>query len=84
MAARPRVLGLRTLVMALLLFASIGTPATGLAQTLLEALSQAYKSNPALAAQRAKLRATDEDVAQALSNWRPTVTVNGNVAKNLQ
>lgn len=82
MAARPRVLGLRTLVMALLLSASIGTPATGLAQTLLEALSQAYESNPALAAQRAKLRATDEDVAQALSNWRPTVTVNGNVAKN--
>ncbi len=43
------------------------------AQTLEEALAQAYSTNPTLAAQRAALRATDERVAQALSGYRPTV-----------
>ena len=50
-------------------------PAT--AQTLTEALGYAYQTNPQLLAQRAALRATDEGVPQALSNWRPTVTFNG-------
>ena len=50
-------------------------PAT--AQTLAEALAAAYANNPTLLAQRAKLRATDEQVAQALSNWRPTVEMAG-------
>ncbi|HYG91528.1 MAG TPA: TolC family outer membrane protein [Azospirillum sp.] len=43
------------------------------AQTLEEALAQAYSSNPTLAAQRAALRAADERVSQALSGYRPTV-----------
>lgn len=43
------------------------------AQTLEEALAQAYSTNPTLAAQRAALRAADERVAQALSGYRPTV-----------
>ena len=43
------------------------------AQTLEEALAQAYSTNPTLAAQRAGLRASDERVAQALSGYRPTV-----------
>ena len=47
------------------------------AQTLTEALAYAYQTNPQLLAQRALLRATDEGVPQALSNWRPTVTVTG-------
>ena len=47
------------------------------AQTLAEALVAAYANNPTLLAQRAKLRATDEQVAQALSNWRPTVEMVG-------
>ncbi len=47
------------------------------AQTLTEALSNAYTSNPQLLAQRALLRQTDEGVPQALSNWRPTVTFTG-------
>lgn len=45
------------------------------AQTLQESLSSAYTTNPTLQAQRAALRATDEAVPQALSNWRPTVTL---------
>jgi outer membrane protein len=43
--------------------------------TLAEALSAAYASNPQLQAARAQLRATDEQVPQALAGWRPTVTI---------
>ncbi|MDP6351228.1 MAG: TolC family outer membrane protein [Alphaproteobacteria bacterium] len=52
-------------------------PAQVRAQSLEEALATAYATNPALLAERAALRATDEGVARALSGWRPTVTVNG-------
>ena len=39
-------------------------------------------NNPQLLAQRASLRATDEDVPQALAGWRPTVTLNANAGFN--
>jgi len=42
------------------------------AATLYEALATAYASNPTLEAARAELRATDENVPQVLSEWRPT------------
>jgi outer membrane protein len=48
-----------------------------MAQSLTEALAEAYRSNPQLLAQRALLRATDEMVPQALANWRPTVAFTG-------
>ena len=56
-------------------------PAGLAAQTLEEALALAYQSNPTLLAARASLRQSDEEVARALSDWRPTVTFNGNVGK---
>jgi TolC family type I secretion outer membrane protein len=49
------------------------------AQTLTQALADAYNTNPQLLAQRALLRATDEQVPQALSFWRPTVNFTGQV-----
>ena len=49
------------------------------AQTLTDALAEAYNTNPQLLAQRALLRATDEQVPQALSFWRPQVTFTGQV-----
>jgi outer membrane protein len=49
------------------------------AQSLTEALVEAYQTNPQLLAQRALLRATDEQVPQALANWRPTVTFTGEI-----
>jgi TolC family type I secretion outer membrane protein len=55
---------------------------TAAAQTLTEALAYAYRNNPQLLAQRAALRATDENVPQALSGWRPTVTVTGQTGFN--
>ena len=36
-----------------------------------------YSNQPALLAERAKLRATDENVPQALAGWRPTVVMAG-------
>jgi outer membrane protein len=45
------------------------------ADTIAEAMGAAYLSNPDLQAERARLRATDEEVPQALSGWRPTVSV---------
>ncbi len=49
------------------------------AQTMTQALAEAYNTNPQLLAQRALLRATDEQVPQALSGWRPTVNFTGQV-----
>ena len=48
------------------------------ARTLQEALAITYASNPALQAQRALQRATDENVPAALAGWRPTVSVTAN------
>ncbi|MFN0263556.1 TolC family outer membrane protein [Tepidamorphus sp. 3E244] len=44
------------------------------AETMLSAMAYAYSANPTLNAARAEARAVDEQVAQALSNWRPSVT----------
>jgi outer membrane protein len=60
------------------LFAA-SSPASARAQTLTQALADAYNTNPQLLAQRALLRATDEQVPQALANWRPTVNFTGQV-----
>src|SRR5215472_4317033 len=51
------------------------------AQTIDDALAAAYRSNPQLLSARAQLRALDEGVPQALSGWRPTVTVGGSIGK---
>jgi outer membrane protein len=45
------------------------------ADTLEWSLVQAYQNNPSLNAQRAALRATDENVPQALSGYRPKLVV---------
>lgn len=52
-------------------------PSGAWSQTLSDALMAAYLNNPTLLAARAGLRATDEEVPQALANWRPEVTVTG-------
>src|SRR5437879_13676225 len=59
---------------AVLLMAYVGlTPA--LADTIEAALVRSYQNNPQLNAQRAQVRATDENVPQALSGYRPKVAV---------
>ena len=51
------------------------------AQTLVEALADAYTTNPTLDASRTELRAVNEGVPQALANWRPEVFVTGSAGK---
>lgn len=46
-----------------------------MADTIEAALVRAYQNNPQLNAQRASVRATDENVPQALSGYRPKVAV---------
>nr|WP_321986581.1 TolC family outer membrane protein [uncultured Lichenicoccus sp.] len=50
-----------------------GAP-TFIPHTLQEALAASYLTNPQLQAERAALRAVDENVPTALAGWRPTVT----------
>src|SRR5919201_525646 len=73
--------GRRQLVSGAAIVAIVGTCAASApqAQTLTQALAEAYNTNPQLLAQRALLRATDEQVPQALSFWRPTVNFTGQV-----
>jgi TolC family type I secretion outer membrane protein len=78
-------LAARGSVRRILNLASIATIVVGLtavstqAQTLTDALAEAYNTNPQLLAQRALLRSTDEQVPQALSFWRPQVTFAGQI-----
>jgi TolC family type I secretion outer membrane protein len=73
---RPRISGLAA---ALAVMAALSPAAH--AQTLNEALATAYASNPTLGAARAELRAVNERVPQALSNWRPSVSLSGSAGK---
>lgn len=62
------------------LCAMLGWASPGvMAQSLTDAMAQAYATNPTLRAARAGQRATDELVPQALSGWRPTVTATGEI-----
>jgi outer membrane protein len=73
--------GLRTCIWAI---ASVAVATVGMAgrqavaDTLEWALVQAYQNNPSLNAQRAALRATDENVPQALSGYRPRLSITAN------
>ena len=70
-----RLRGRVTVLLALLIVAAFCRPA--IAETLEQALSDAYLINPALNAERARLRATDEQVALAKSGLRPTIDWTG-------
>jgi TolC family type I secretion outer membrane protein len=59
----------------------LGAASGARAQSLVEALSATYNSNPDLLAARAVLRQTDETLAQAVANWRPTISLSLQYAK---
>jgi outer membrane protein len=63
--------------------AAVAIPCSEAAADTLEwALVQAYQNNPSLNAQRAALRATDENVPQALSGYRPKISITANGGEN--
>ncbi len=49
------------------------------AETLNQALASAYQYSPRLDAERARLRATDEDVARAMSGYRPVINAEADI-----
>jgi outer membrane protein len=53
----------------------LASPIPAGAETLSDAISLAYQTNPTLRAQRADLRATDEGLVQARAGFGPSVTV---------
>lgn len=53
-------------------------------ETLQQAWVDAYRLNPSLQAERAKLRSTDEAVAQAHSHWRPSIDATASIGKTYQ
>jgi len=66
----------RLLGIGLVLATAAGAVST---QNVTQAFVEAYRTNPQLLAWRALLRATDEQVPQALVNWRSTVASTGQV-----
>lgn len=63
----------QTSALALALVLASVSPRPVLGETLREALAAAYQYNPRLDAERARLRATDENVARAESAWQPQI-----------
>lgn len=63
---------------AAVLLLTLMDPMPALADTIEAALVRAYQTNPQLNAQRAAVRATDENVPQALSGYRPKLNVSAN------
>src|SRR6516165_296961 len=75
-----RGLGVRTCLWVPVLLAAgcaviASSAVTARSDTLEWALVQAYQNNPSLNAQRASLRAADENVPQALSGYRPKLSL---------
>ncbi|WP_332680596.1 TolC family outer membrane protein [Bosea sp. (in: a-proteobacteria)] len=69
------------LALACAIGAGLGMPA--LAQTMDSALSRAYSANPTLNAQRAAVRATNENVPQALSGYRPRINASADIGASI-
>jgi TolC family type I secretion outer membrane protein len=70
------------------LYSSVASVLAGLiavqpavAQTIQDTMSTAYGQSTQLGGARAQQRATDEQVPQALSNWRPTVTATAGITR---
>lgn len=74
---------LRYLAVTAVIVGGLAMAETAAAQTLIDVLGEAYTNNPRLQSERARLRATDEQLPQALSNWRPQVVVDGSAGKQL-
>ena len=74
----PKLRGGVAFVFVLFIMTGPGHPAS--AETLEQALADAYLINPVLNAERARLRATDEQVALAKSGLRPFISSSADYA----
>lgn len=69
--------------LALVCVLGAGSAAPALAQTMESALSRAYSGNPTLNSQRAAVRATNENVPQALSGYRPRINASADIGASI-
>ena len=76
---RSRRLGIGLALAGAVVAVAPATTAWAGTRTLQEALTLAYSTNPALLAERANVRAVDENVPAALSGWHPSVSLSANV-----
>lgn len=78
--------GLRFVSLAVALTAGVAVclPSDAHAETLNQALAAAYEYNPQLDAERARLRAVDEEVTRARSGFRPVITGNADINYQFQ
>ena len=67
-----------------ILYSAVSLSAHAESETLEQAWTIAYQNNPSLEATRASLRAIDEQVSQALSNWRPSIDATAALGKTYQ
>ncbi len=74
MAGRKRDPGCGSSVAACLAALLFASSAPCAAETLRQTLANAYRNNPRLDAERARLRATDEEVPRAQAGYRPRIT----------
>ena len=77
MVVRKRYVSLYAVVGSALIACAM--PTNVRAESLNDALASAYQFNPEIDAERARLRATDENVAQAMSGFRPRVDAQADV-----
>ena len=63
-----------------LAFANFAGDSGARAETIESALVRSYQNNPQLNAQRATVQAVDEQVPQALSGYRPKISVTASAA----
>lgn len=68
------------LIVALVASSALVSPVA--AETLQDALANAYANNPALEAARAQQRAVDEGVSQARGGWRPQIEASGSIGRS--
>src|SRR3954466_5462190 len=61
---------------------TVGLALPAMAETLSDAIAEAYQNNPTLQAQRATQRALDESYVQARTGWRPTLGLQASVGYN--
>lgn len=74
---------MRHLPIAGLAIALVAAPVPVAAESLKDAIAQAYSANPEIAAARAQLRQVDEGVPIAQSGMRPTVDLSGTFNQDL-
>lgn len=75
--------GRRSALLSFLASASLVSSVPASADTLMDALAQAYRGNPTLTSARANQRSIDEDVAIAKADGRPSANATGTYSEQL-